>query len=193
MRIHALPSEHHVITKLKCLPNNQRPRQRNQKAFCGDKELASTHPIKGFMESQMKWLVRKSHRDLVSNHTKRLPWAIIPNGQKKPGRSRTGCQQKTGSSSRLQASSPEGKQHHPQPEEPHHSPTTFLHKLNHLVVAAYLSTPHTGGAPSTSASRHAPGLSMALGSTLRSPLPPRLAESPPLLRLTPTSGVLHPI
>lgn len=35
--IHALPSKHRVITKLKCLPDNQRLRQRNPKAFCKTK------------------------------------------------------------------------------------------------------------------------------------------------------------
>lgn len=40
--IHALPSKHHVITKLRCLPNNQRLRQSKQKAFCKTKLLAST-------------------------------------------------------------------------------------------------------------------------------------------------------
>lgn len=47
--IHALPSKHHVITKLKCLPNNQRLRQRNQKAFCKTKYWPVL-PIKGFIE-----------------------------------------------------------------------------------------------------------------------------------------------
>lgn len=47
--IHALPSKHYVITKLKCLPNNQRLRQRDQKAFCKTKYWPVL-PTKEFIE-----------------------------------------------------------------------------------------------------------------------------------------------
>lgn len=78
---HALPSKHHAITKLKCLPNNQRLRQSKLRRFVRQ-STGQYFQQKNGLSIIPNWLLRKSHCESVSNHPKDCP-AIIPNGQKK--------------------------------------------------------------------------------------------------------------